>query len=135
VIDSKGTLTILVKAEGVWVYQFSDTVQQDFKTQIQNKSEQDAINYLKAQPGVKDVKIEISNGGTTLSDAANITIEIVPIPGTTGTPTTGTPTTGTPTTGTPTTGTPTPHGSPTIVPTGAVTPPVTPTPTQGLGGS
>ena len=125
VIDSKGTLTILVKAEGVWVYQFSDTVQQDFKTQIQNKSEQDAINYLKAQPGVKDVKIEISNGGTTLSDAANITIEIVPIPGTTGTPTTGTPTTGTPT----------PHGSPTIVPTGAVTPPVTPTPTQGLGGS
>ncbi len=100
-------------------------VQQGFKTQIQNKSEQDAINYLMKQPGIKDVKIEISDGGTTLPDAAHITIEIVPIPGTTGTPTTGTPTTGTPT----------PQGSPKKVPTGAVTPPVTPTPTQGLGGS
>jgi hypothetical protein len=103
VIDSRGTLSILVKAEGVWVYQFSDTVQQDLKTQIQNKPEQDAINYLKAQPGVKDVMIEITNGGTTLPDTANIKIEIVPISGTTGTPTAG--------------------------PTGAVTPPVTPTST------
>jgi hypothetical protein len=117
VIDSKGTLAILVKAEGVWVYQFSATVLQDFKTQIQNKPEQDAINSLKAQPGVKDVKIEITNGSTTLPDAANIKIEIVPIPGATGSPTPGKPT--------PTSGSPT--GSPTVAPT--------PTSTTGLGGS
>jgi hypothetical protein len=107
------------------VYQFSDAVKQDFANHIANKSEQDAKTYLLGQPGVSDVKIVISSG-TTLPDAAHITIEIVAIPGATGTPTTGTPTTGTPTV--------TP-GSPTVAPTGAVTPPITPTPTQGLGGS
>ena len=113
VIDSKGTLTILVRAEGVWVYQLSDTLQQGFKTQIQNKSEQDAINYLKSQAGVKDVKIVISNGSTTLPAAAHFTIELKPVPEMTGTPSTRTPVV-------------TP-GSPFVAPTS--------TPTQGLGGS
>ncbi len=125
VVDTKGTVSLLVSAQGVWVYQFSDTVKQDFANHIANMSEQDATKYLLGQPGVSDVKIVISSG-TTLPDAAHITIEIVAIPGATGTPTTGTPTTGTPTV--------TP-GSPTVAPTGTVTPPLTPTPTQGLGGS
>jgi hypothetical protein len=118
-IDTKGTVAILVRVEGVWVYQFSDTVQQDFKNHIANKSEQDAINYLKGQPGVKDVKIEISSG-TTLPDTTQITIELVPIPGAIGSPTPGKPT--------PTSVSPT--GSPTVNPTH-----LTPTSTQGLGGS
>jgi hypothetical protein len=118
VLDTKGTVSLLVSAQGVWVYQFSNAVKQDFANHIANMSEQDAKTYLLGQPGVSDVKIVISSG-TTLPDASHITIEIVAIPGATGTPTTGTPTV-------------TP-GSPT--PTGAVTPPVTPTPTQGLGGS
>jgi hypothetical protein len=115
VLDAKGTVSLLVSAQGVWVYQFSDAVKQDLANHIANKSEQDAKTYLLGQPGVSDVKIVISSG-TTLPDASHITIEIVAIPGATGTPTV------------------TP-GSPTVAPTGAVTPPITPTPTQGLGGS
>ena len=122
VVDTKGTLSILVRAEGVWVYQFSKTVLQGFANHIANMSNQDAINYLMSQPGVKAVKIDNPNG-STLPDAAHIKFVIVAIPGATGSPTPGT-------------GTVTPVG-PTVVPTGAVTPPAKPTPTatQGLGGS
>ena len=131
VVNTKGTLSILVKAEGVWVYQFSDSVLQGFTNKIANMSNQDATNYLMGQPGVQAVKIDISNG-STLPDAAHIKIVIVAIPGTTGSPTPGS---GSPTPGKGTT-TATP-GGPTAVPSGAATPPVKPTPTttQGLGGS
>ncbi len=115
VLDAKGTVSLLVSAQGVWVYQFSEAVKQDFANHIANKSEQDAKTYLLGQPGISDVKIVISSG-TTLPDASHITIEIVAIPGATGTPTVA-------------------PGSPTVAPTGAATPPLMPTPTQGLGGS
>ncbi|HXZ04524.1 MAG TPA: hypothetical protein VEH81_06795, partial [Ktedonobacteraceae bacterium] len=120
VVDTKGTLSILVKAEGVWVYQFSDSVLQGFTNHIANMSNQAAINYLMTQPGVKAVKIDNPNGDT-MPDASHIKIVVETIPGVT--PTAG------PTTTTPST--------PTTVPTGAATPPVKPTPTatQGLGGS
>ncbi len=131
VVDTKGTLAILVRAEGVWVYQFSDSVLQGFTNHIANMSNQDATNYLMSQPGVKVVKIDNPNG-STLPDAAHIKIVIEPIPGVTGSPTPGS---GSPTPGTGT-ATTTP-GGPTAVPSGAATPPVKPTPTttQGLGGS
>jgi hypothetical protein len=120
VVDTtKGTVSLLVSAQGVWVYQFSNAVKQEFANHIANKSEQNARTYLLGQPGVSDVKIVISSG-TTLPDASHITVEIVAIPGATGSPTPGTGT---------------PAGSPTVAPTGTVTPPLTPTPTQGLGGS
>jgi hypothetical protein len=118
VVDTKGTLAILVRAEGVWVYQFSDTVVQGFKNHIANMSNQNAINYLMSQPGVKAVNI-VNPNGNTLPDAAHINIEIEPVPGAISSPTPGVPT--------PTSGSPT--GSPTIAPTH-----ITPTPTQGLGG-
>ncbi len=125
VVDTKGTLSILVKAEGVWVYQFTDAVLQGFTNHIANMSNQAAINYLMTQPGVKAVKIDNPNGDT-MPDASHIKIVIEAIPGVSGSPTpsgTGTPTA-------------TPL-HPTVVPTGAVTPPAKPTPTstQGLGGS
>src|SRR6266700_3016374 len=122
VVDTKGTLSILVRAEGVWVYLFSNTVMQGFANHIANMRNQDAITYLMGQPGVKAVKIDNPNGNT-LPDAAHIKFIIVAIPGATGSPTPGT-------------GTVTPVG-PTVVPTGAVTSPAKPTPTatQGLGGS
>jgi hypothetical protein len=120
VIDTKGTVSLTVFAQGVWVYQFTDAVQQDWKNHIAHMSEQAATNYLLSQPGVSDVKITISSG-TTLPDAANITIKIVAIPGATGSPTPGAGS---------------PVSSPTVGPTGGtVTPVLTPTPTQGLGGS
>ncbi|HEY6284442.1 MAG TPA: hypothetical protein VIX20_02160 [Ktedonobacteraceae bacterium] len=117
VVDTKGTLAILVRAEGVWVYQFSNSVLQGFTNHIANMSNQDATTYLMSQPGVMAVKID-NPSGSTLPDAAHIKIVIVAIPGATGAPT------------------PTP-GGPTVGPTGAVTPPAkpTPTPTTGLGGS
>jgi hypothetical protein len=121
--DTKGTVSLDVSAEGVWVYQFSDAVKQGFANHIANMSKQDAIKYFlgqggqPGQPGVSDVQIVISSGNA-LPDASHITIEIKLIPGATGTPTPGTPT---------------------VAPTGTVTPtatsPTTPTPTPGLGGS
>ena len=121
-VDTKGTLSILVRAEGVWVYQFSNPVKKDFANHIAKATNQNAIHYLMSQPGVKAVKID-NPSGNTLPDTSHITIEIVAIPGATGSPTPGK-------------GTVTPVG-PTVVPTGAATPPAkpTPTPTQGLGGS
>jgi hypothetical protein len=117
VIDTKGTVAILVRATGVWVYQFSDTVLRGFANHIANMNNQVAKNYLMSQPGVSAVNINNPNGNT-LPDAAHIKFVIVAIPGATGSPTPGTVT----------------PVSPTVVPTGAVTPPLTPTPTQGLGG-
>jgi len=120
-IDTKGTVSILVRAEGVWVYHFDDSTLTGFKNHIAKMSEQDAIKYLKGQQGVSDVNIVISSG-TDLPDAANITMKVVyvPGPGATGSPTPAVPT--------PTSGSP--KGSPTVAPTH-----LTPTPTQGLGGS
>jgi hypothetical protein len=124
VVDTKGTLAILVRAEGVWVYQFSKTVLDGFANHIANMSNQNATQYLMSQQGVKAVKIDNPNGNT-MPDAAHITFLIAAIPGITGSPTPGK--------GTATT---TPS-SPTAVPSRAVTPTVKPTPTatQGLGGS
>ncbi len=122
VVDTKGTLSILVRAEGVWVYQFSQNVLEGFKNHIANMSNQNAVNYLMGQPGVKAVKIDNPNGNT-LPDASHIQIKVEHIPGLTGSPTPGAPT--------PTSGSPT--GSPTVAPTQQKAP--TPTSTTGLGGS
>jgi hypothetical protein len=113
VIDSKGTVSLSVNAEGMWVYRFSDSVQQTFKNHIANLSKQEALNYLTQQPGISSVQIDISSG-SSMPDAGNISIIIKAIPGATGTPTTV-------------------PGSPTVAPlTPTAAPPVTPT--QGLGG-
>jgi hypothetical protein len=110
---SGGNVNVEVSAAGVWVYNKFDIP--TLKKDIAGMSKQDAINTLLTQPGVGSVTIVISNGSTTLPDATHlqdITINIVPVPGASGTPTI------------------TP-GSPTVVPT-STTPPITPT--QGLGG-
>src|SRR5205814_5273141 len=86
VIDTKGTLAILVRATGVWVYQFSDTVLRGFANHIANMNNQVAKNYLMSQPGVSAVNINNPNGNT-LPDAAHIKFVIVAIPGATGSPT------------------------------------------------
>jgi hypothetical protein len=124
VVDTKGTLSILVRTEGVWVYQFSSDTLQGFINHIANMSNADAIKYLESKTGVAAVKIDNPNG-STMPDAEHIKIVIESIPGISGSPTPGTGT-----------ATPIPSG-PTQVPSGTVTPPVKPTPTttQGLGGS
>ena len=117
VIDTKGTVSLNVSAQGLWVYQFSKTVLQGFKNTIARESEQAAMNYLLQQPGVKSVNIQISSGNT-LPDAADITIKLATVPGVTGSPAT----------------TPSSHEPP-VVPTAGSAPTASPiTPTQGLGG-
>src|SRR5438876_219237 len=90
-IDPRGMVAIYVMTEGEWVYQFNDTVKEGFAKHIAKVSKQNALRYLISQPGVKAVKIDYSNSNT-LPEASHITIEIVAIPGATGTHTTGTPT-------------------------------------------
>jgi hypothetical protein len=84
---SGGTANLVVSAEGVWIYQFSDATKQNLANHIAHMSKQDAINYLLTQPVVSSVAIVISNGNI-LPDAAHITIEIRPVLGASGTPTT-----------------------------------------------
>jgi hypothetical protein len=74
-LQSGGTVSLVVSAEGVWVYQFSDAAKQNLANHIAHVSKQAAINYLLTQPGVSSVAIVISSGNM-LPDAAHIMIEI-----------------------------------------------------------
>jgi hypothetical protein len=116
VIDSNQTVSLLVSADGIWVYQFSAQLKQQLAAAIANKGESAAITYLKAQTGVRDVSISISGGATTLPGATAITIIITSVNGPTATPTL-------------TVGSPTPTTNPGSTPTPS------PTPQNGQGGS
>jgi len=80
VIDSQQTVSLLVRAEGVWVYQFSDQSKQQLAGEIANKSMNDAQSYLLSTTGVSAVTISVSNGNT-MPAAGDITIIIKAIPG------------------------------------------------------
>ena len=81
------TVNLVLSAEGVRIFQFSDAAKQNLANHIAHMSKQDATNYLLTQPGVSSVAIVISSGNL-LPDATHITIEIRPAPGASGTPTT-----------------------------------------------
>ena len=123
VIDTKGTVSLVILAQGVWVYQFTDTILTGIKNKIAKESQSKAQADLNKTPGVMSATISISSG-TTMPDAADITIKVVQIPGLTGSPT---PTPTTPPGGT----TPTPP----ITPTTGLGQGATATPTSNLGGS
>jgi hypothetical protein len=112
VINASKTVSVVVHAEGIWVFQITPALENQLKNAIANKSKSDATAYLLATPGIKAVQITISNNGNTLPAANNITIIVKVIHAPTGTPT--------PVSPTPTTG---------------VTPPPSPTPQTGQGGS
>lgn len=107
IIDTNGLVSLYVKAEGIWVYQFSDAMKQNLARLIAGKNEADAKTLLLKQAGVSGVQISISSGTTLPSDPANITIIIKAVPGLPGTPTVTPPTGPTPGTQTPPTATPT----------------------------
>jgi hypothetical protein len=117
IIDARGTVSLNVKAEGIWVYQFSDAAKQSLAKLIAGKSEADAKTLLLQQPGVSDVQISISSGTTLPTNPSDITIDIKTV---SGLPGTGTPIAPTPTGTTPAT---------------SATPTATPTSEPGLGGS
>ncbi|HKV58073.1 MAG TPA: hypothetical protein VJO32_07315, partial [Ktedonobacteraceae bacterium] len=114
VVDAKNTVSLVIAAQGVWVYQFTDTILTAIKNKIAKEPESTALADVQKTTGVKSAEIKISSG-TTMPDAADITIKVVNIPGAGGSPTPGS--------GSPTT---TPGTTPTSAP--AITP------TQGLGG-
>jgi hypothetical protein len=104
VVDNKGTVSLLVAAQGTWVYQTAKLVAQEktWAKQIAGKSKQQAIAYLQSQPGVGKVSITLS-GNTLPSDPNQIsfTIQNVPVSSTptpTSSPVSGTPPSGTPVT-------------------------------------
>lgn len=89
---TKGTLSLLTKAEGIWVYQFNDAQKQMLAQLIAGKSKQDAQTLLMQQAGIKNVTIQLNGGdGKTLPAANQITIVVQSVPGVQGP--TSTPTT------------------------------------------
>ncbi|MFL5652557.1 MAG: hypothetical protein ACJ8CB_00005, partial [Ktedonobacteraceae bacterium] len=115
-VDSKGTVSLLVKAEGIWVYQFTAAYKMQLAKLIVGKSASQASALLLRQPGVGKVDgINIAGGGNTLpTNASQITIVVQNVPGVQGTPTpTGGPGSGTPTS---TTSSPVARPSPSTVP-------------------
>jgi VCBS repeat-containing protein len=105
-------VTILVKAEGIWVFQFDQAKKTALAKLIAGKSKKDAQALLAQQDGVAQVgKIDVSNTSDDLlpTDYKQITIVVQNVPGLKATPTSGI-------------GTPTPsptRGSPVPRPTGS----------------
>lgn len=116
VVDNKGTVSLLVAAQGTWVYQSAKLVAQEqaWAKQIAGKSKQQAISFLQSQPGVGKVTITFS-GNTLPTDPTQISFTIGNVPGS-GSPTPGGP-----------------SSSPTSGTTPGSTPATTPTTQNGLG--
>lgn len=78
VVNLDGKISLLVKAGGVWVYQFSDTQKRQLAQQIVGKSEKDAVAVLAAANGVRSVNVQVNGGdGNTLpSDTKQITVVV-----------------------------------------------------------
>ena len=76
-------VSLLVNAKGVWVYQFSASIQQNLKNLIAGKNVTDAITLLKSQPGISDVSIN-PNTGTLPTNISNITFIIQTVAGLSG---------------------------------------------------
>ena len=112
VLDSRGTVSLLVQAQGTWVYQITSTQEKAGAQQIKGKSTHDAQTFLLGQTGVSHVAIQLSSGNTLPTDPNQIKFVIQNVP-------TGS-------------GSPTPVSSP--IP-GSTPSSGTPTPVPGLGGS
>ena len=74
---NKGTLKILINAEGVWAFQFSDTQRQALAKLIAGKSKQAAQTLLLQQAGVTHVNIQLSGGDGKTLPANSTQVNIV----------------------------------------------------------
>jgi hypothetical protein len=125
VINKQNTVSLVILAQGVWVYQFTDAIKTNIKNKIAKEQESKAQADLNATPGVMSATISISSG-TTMPDAADITINVVQIPGLSGSPTPIT---------SPTTPPSGPTSTPGLTPTNGLGNGATVTPSAVLGGS
>jgi serine/threonine protein kinase len=84
VIDAnKGITTLLVKAEGVWVYSFSSAEKQELVRLILGKSTRAAENILLMHVGIAQLKIQVpgSNDTALPSDPGQIKIVVQSVEG------------------------------------------------------
>ncbi|MFL5705398.1 MAG: protein kinase domain-containing protein [Ktedonobacteraceae bacterium] len=80
---NRGITTLLVKAEGVWVFKFSSGWQQKLTNLIVGKSKQAALNILQEQLGVVRISIQLPSSNNTAlpRDPHQIRFVIVHVPG------------------------------------------------------
>lgn len=88
-----GTVSLLVNAKGLWVYQINKALEQQWARQIAGKSVSDAKTLLQGQPGIHSVTIQAS-GSTLPTDPTQIAFTVQNIQGLQGssTPPVGSPT-------------------------------------------
>lgn len=86
VIDTKNTVSLVIQAQGIWVYQFTSTILNNIKNKIAKEPESKAQTDVNRITGVKSFTISISSG-IMMPDAADITINVVFIPGFSSSPT------------------------------------------------
>lgn len=81
--DVRGTITLQVSAEGIWVYQFNESEKQALAKLIAGKSEQDAESLLRRQVGVAKTSIQLVGGdGNTLpANSHQIVLAVLGVPG------------------------------------------------------
>ncbi|MHB8599467.1 MAG: baseplate J/gp47 family protein [Ktedonobacteraceae bacterium] len=100
VVDNKGTVSMVIKAEGIWEYNFGKTQEAQLAQKIAGKSQQAAQAILAEQEGVGKIVSITPSGSTLPTDPTQIHFVIQDVPGLSGTPTSsGSPTTITPTSG------------------------------------
>ena len=77
-VNPDGKISLMMMAEGVWVYKFSDAQKRQLAQSIAGKSEKDALAVLSAANGVRDVNVQINGGdGNTLpGDTKQITVVV-----------------------------------------------------------
>lgn len=81
--DTQIAVQIVVRAEGVWAYQFSAAQKQALAKLIAGKSKQEAQQLLASQPGVETASITLSGGNSSTlpTDLAKIKINVQTVSG------------------------------------------------------
>ena len=81
---NQGTTTLLVRAQGIWVYHFSSVEQQVLVRLILGKSKQGAKDILLKQVGVAKLNIQLSSNYETKlpSDPGQVKIVVQSVSGT-----------------------------------------------------
>ncbi len=62
VINKQNTVSLVILAQGVWVYQFTDAIKTDLKNKIAKESESKAQTDVNGTTGVMSATISISSG-------------------------------------------------------------------------
>ncbi|BCL84459.1 hypothetical protein ccbrp13_69240 [Ktedonobacteria bacterium brp13] len=81
VTQQGNSVTMLTDADGVWVYQFSDSQKQHLAKLLAGKKLADAKSLLAQQTGVQASDIKLNSGDTFPTDPSQITIDIKSVAG------------------------------------------------------